>query len=240
MGLIVYVLGLAAVFMTAFYMFRALFMTFDGDFRGGAEAEVRQDTDEAIGTPPGSRELARVSAGHGRADGDTRRAGPGGRLRREPAHQPWTWCPIHWFADFMGEGPVEVHVPAFDIFLAVVSSAFAVAGIGVAYMLYYRQSWSAEAVGERLKAAYTVLSRKYYFDELYEEFIVRKALYEGVARALDWGDKNVVDKLVNGVGWLGANVGTPLRQVQTGQLQQYGAAISVGILVILGLYLWFL
>ena len=33
-GVIVYLLGLAAVFMTAFYMFRALFMTFDGDFRG--------------------------------------------------------------------------------------------------------------------------------------------------------------------------------------------------------------
>ena len=37
-----------------------------------------------------------------------------------------------------------------------------------------------------------------------------------------------------------ANVGTALRQVQTGQLQEYGAAISVGILTIVGLYLWFL
>ena len=237
-GMIVYALGLAAVFMTAFYMFRALFMTFDGDFRGGAEVEAGEVDD------PSELHLGHVSL----------HESP--RVMVVPmailavlavivgfVANPLTnlgLVPIHWFADFMGEGPVEVHVPAFDIFLAVVSSAFAVAGIGVAYMLYYRQSWSAEAVGERLKAAYTVLSRKYYFDELYEEFIVRKALYEGVARALDWGDKNVVDKLVNGVGWLGANVGTPLRQVQTGQLQQYGAAISVGILVILGLYLWFL
>ena len=237
-GMIVYALGLAAVFMTAFYMFRALFMTFDGDFRGGAEVEAGEVDD------PSELHLGHVSL----------HESP--RVMVVPmailavlavivgfVANPLTnlgIVPIHWFADFMGEGPVEVHVPAFDIFLAVVSSAFAVAGIGVAYMLYYRQSWSAEAVGERLKAAYTVLSRKYYFDELYEEFIVRKALYEGVARALDWGDKNVVDKLVNGVGWLGANVGTPLRQVQTGQLQQYGAAISVGILVILGLYLWFL
>ena len=148
--------------------------------------------------------------------------------------------PIHWFAHFMGEGPVEVHVPAFDITLAVVSSVFAIAGIGVAYMVYYRQSWSADAIGERLKAAYTLLSRKYYFDELYEEVIVRRVLYNGVARVLDWGDKNVVDKVVNTIGWFGANVGVPLRQIQTGQLQQYGAAISVGILVMMGLYLWFL
>ena len=131
-------------------------------------------------------------------------------------------------------------MPEFDIVLAVISSVFAVAGIGVAYMVYYRQSWSADAIGERLNAAYTLLSRKYYFDELYEDVIVRRALYNGVARILDWGDKNVVDKVVNTVGWFGANVGVPLRQIQTGQLQQYGAAISVGILVMMGLYLWFL
>ena len=64
--------------------------------------------------------------------------------------------------------------------------------------------------------------------------------YNGAARILDWGDKNVVDWVADRIGWLGANVGTPLRQLQTGQLQQYGAAISVGILIMLGLYLWFL
>ena len=237
-GMIVYVLGLAAVFMTAFYMFRALFMTFDGDFRGGAEAES-QDTDDA----------SELHLGHVSLHESPRvMVAPMAILAALAVvigfvANPLTnlgVVPIHWFADFMGEGPVEVHVPAFDIVLAVVSSVFAIAGIGVAYMIYYRQSWSAEAIGERLKAAYTLLSRKYYFDELYEDLIVRKAIYNGIARLLDWGDKNVVDKVVNTLGWFGANVGTPLRQIQTGQLQQYGAAVSVGILVMMGLYLWFL
>ena len=237
-GMIVYALGLAAVFMTAFYMFRALFMTFDGDFRGGAEVEAGEVDD------PSELHLGHVSL----------HESP--RVMVVPmailavlavvigfVANPLTnlgVVPIHWFADFMGEGPVEVHVPAFDIVLAVVSSVFAIAGIGVAYMIYYRQTWSAEAIGERLKAAYTLLSRKYYFDELYEDLIVRKAIYNGIARLLDWGDKNVVDKVVNTLGWFGANVGTPLRQIQTGQLQQYGAAVSAGILVMMGLYLWFL
>ena len=237
-GMIVYALGLAAVFMTAFYMFRALFMTFDGDFRGGAEAEADEMDD------PSELHLGHVSL----HESPRVMVAPMAILAVLAVivgfvANPLTnlgLVPIHWFADFMGEGPVEVHVPKFDILLAVVSSAFAFAGIGVAYMIYYRQSWSAEAIGQRLKAAYTVLSRKYYLDELYEDLIVRRALHEGVARVLDWGDKNVVDKLVNGVGWLGTNVGTPLRQIQTGQIQQYGAAISVGILVLMGLYLWFL
>ena len=42
------------------------------------------------------------------------------------------------------------------------------------------------------------------------------------------------------VGWLGANLGSALRQAQSGQLQGYGAAISVGIVFIVGLYIFFL
>ena len=238
-GYFVYALGLAAVFMTAFYMFRALFMTFDGDFRGGADAEGRDAGEEA-----GGLHLGHVSL----------------------HESPWVMVlpmallavlavligfvsnplvdlglvPAHWFAHFMGEGWVYVKIPSFDLPLAVVSSAVAVAGIFVAYMMYYRQRWSAEAMGQRFRAAYTTLSRKYYFDELYEDILVRRVFYNGAARILDWGDKNVVDWVADRIGWLGANVGTPLRQLQTGQLQQYGAAISVGILIILGLYLWFL
>ena len=238
-GYLVYLLGLAAVFMTAFYMFRALFMTFDGDFRGGADSEA-QDTGEE------SEEL---------------------HLGHVSLHEsPWVMVapmailavlailagfitnplvdlglvPAHWFAHFMGEGWVYVKIPSFDLPLALVSTAVALAGIFVAYMMYYRQRWSAEAMGQRFKSAYTTLSRKYYFDELYEDIIVRSVFYNGAARILDWGDKNIVDWAADRIGWLGANVGTPLRQLQTGQLQQYGAAISVGILIMLGLYLWFL
>ena len=238
-GYFVYILGLAAVFMTAFYMFRALFMTFDGDFRGGADSEAQDAGEE-------SEEL---------------------HLGHVSLHEsPWVMVaplailavlailigfvsnplvdlglvPAHWFAHFMGEGWVAVKIPTFDLPLAVVSSAVALAGIFVAYMMYYRQRWSAEAMGQRFKSAYTTLSRKYYFDELYEDIIVRRVFYNGAARILDWGDKNIVDWAADRIGWLGANVGTPLRQLQTGQLQQYGAAISVGILIMLGLYLWFL
>ena len=238
-GYFVYALGLAAVFMTAFYMFRALFMTFDGDFRGGADSEAQDAGEE-------SEEL---------------------HLGHVSLHEsPWVMVaplailavlavlvgfitnplvdlgivPKHWFTHFMGEGWVAVKIPDFDILLALVSTAVALAGIFVAYMMYYRQAWSAEAMGQRFKSAYTTLSRKYYFDELYEDILVRSVFYNGAARILDWGDKNVVDWAADRIGWLGANVGTPLRQLQTGQLQQYGAAISVGILVMLGLYLWFL
>ena len=237
-GLVVYALGLIAAFMTAFYMFRALFMTFNGEFRGGAETEAAESEDAedlhlghvslhespvSMVTPMVVLAILAVVAGF--------------------VFNPLTdlgIVPIHWFTHFMGDGSVAVEIPAFDVALAVVSSVVAVAGIFVAYMMYFRQTWSPEAVGRRFSYVYTLLSAKYYFDELYEGLLVRRFFYGSVARLLDWGDKNVVDRIANMIGWLGANVGSALRQFQTGQIQQYAAAISIGVTVILGLYLWFL
>ena len=86
-------------------------------------------------------------------------------------------------------------------------------------------------------ATFVTMYRKYYFDEMYERYIVTKGFYNGIARSLDWTDKSVVDRTMAAVGWLGANTGSALRQVQTGQLQSYGAMVSVGILVIFGIFL---
>ncbi len=237
-GTLVYALGLITVFLTAFYMFRALFMTFHADFRGGADAEAKQSDD------PDSLHLGSVSL---HESGWTMVA-PMVVLAVLAAIAGFAFNPLvdlvvvpaHWFAHFMGEGSVAVEIPKFDTTLAAVSSAAAVAGIFTAYMMYHRRAWSAEWVGARLAPLYTLLASKYYFDELYEDLLVRRLYYGGIARALDWADKSVIDRIANVIGWLGANVGGALRQFQTGQLQQYGAAISIGIIVIMGLYLWFL
>ena len=237
LGMFLYALGIIAAFMTAFYMFRALFMTFHGEFRGGAEREAADAED------PSALHLGHVSL----HESPRAMVAPMAVLAVLAViigfvANPLTdlgIVPIHWFAHFMGEGPVAVKIPEFDIALAAVSTIVALAGIGVAYMMYYRKAWSAEAMGARFKPIYALLSRKYYFDELYEDVITRRAFYESAARALDWADKNIVDKIADRVGWFGANVGTPLRQLQTGQIQQYAAAISVGIIVIMILYLWF-
>ena len=95
-------------------------------------------------------------------------------------------------------------------------------------------------MAERVRTLHQLLVRKYYMDELYEDAVVTRGFYGGLARALDWVDRKVVDNVVNHVGMFARNVGRPLREVQTGQLQVYGLAISVGILVIFGVYLLFL
>ena len=232
-SLTVFWLALAAVFMTSLYIFRALFMTFEGEFAGGAAAdpEVEGDGGEVhlaesprvMVWPLVALGVASVLAGF--------------------FVNPTTGLgivPIHWLTHFLGQGPVALEAEEFSIGIATGTSLVALAGILLAYDMYYVGRVSPQAVASKLRPAYVLLSRKYYYDEGTEDYLVTRGFYLGVARGLDWFDKAVVDRLANAIGWLGANVGTALRQVQTGQLQGYGMAISAGILVILGVYLFFL
>ena len=229
----VFWLALAAVFMTAFYIFRALFMTFEGEFRGGADADSDAGADAGevhlAESPPVMvwplAVLGAASVLAGFVANPTTDLGV---------------VPIHWLSDFLRTSWVNVEVQSFNKWMAAASSLVAVAGIGLAYLMYYSRQVSAQRVADRLRPLHVLLLRKYYIDEAYEDMVVRRGLYRGLARSLDWADKSIVDRLVNIVGWTGANIGGALRQVQTGQLQSYGVVISVGILAIFGLYLFFL
>ena len=232
-GQIVFWLALVAVFMTSFYIFRAIFMTFGGEFRGGIDSDPDTEAHGAVvhlAESPmimiGPLVLLAVAA-----------------VLTGFLMNPLTdlgLVPIHWLTEFLDHGPVHVEAEAFNIGIATGSSLVALAGILVAYDLYSTKRLSADNLGRRFKAAYTVLYRKYYFDEATEGLLVTRAFYRGLSRGLDWADKSVVDKAVNWIGLFSANVGGALRQVQTGQLQGYGMAISVGVLLIVGVYLFFL
>jgi len=228
----VFWLAITAVFMTSIYIFRALFMTFEGEFKGGAEAEpgggahgeqVHLAESPAVMVGPlivlG---VASILAGF--------LVNPITDLRLIPAH---------WLTNFLGSGTVPVETEGFHIALAAASSAVAAVGIVLAYLVYSGRL-SFGPVARILAPAHTLLSRKYYFDEAYEGFLVSRFFYGGVARGLDWIDRSVIDRIAGVIGWLGANFGGALRQVQTGQLQGYGAAISVGIILIIGVYIFFL
>jgi NADH:ubiquinone oxidoreductase subunit 5 (subunit L)/multisubunit Na+/H+ antiporter MnhA subunit len=84
---------------------------------------------------------------------------------------------------------------------------------------------------------YKILSQRYYMDQLYEGLIVRRVLYGGLFRITAWFDERVVDGLVDLAGWSARSSGRALSMLQTGQIQAYGAGISVGVIAILVAYL---
>ena len=85
----------------------------------------------------------------------------------------------------------------------------------------------------RLGPIHTLLARKYFMDELYEGLLVRRLFYRSFAAATDWIDRSFVDGFVDLVGGLCRNGGRLVAQLQTGQVQFYGAVIVLGAVLML-------
>ncbi|HEX9016258.1 MAG TPA: NADH-quinone oxidoreductase subunit L [Chloroflexota bacterium] len=229
---IVFWIGLFTAFLTAFYMFRAWFLTFTGEPRW-------------------------LTASGGSGDGET-----GGHDSHQSSHDghdhhgpslphesPWVmaaplvilmvpsllsgfWGSPFWPGLNVGsflEGKHEaVEVNGIVMALSIVAG---LGGIALAWVMYYRRSLSPEKVAGWFGPMYTVLINKWWIDEFYNGVIV-KYLVLGTARLMLLFDTYVVDATVNGVGSATRSAGGLLRQVQTGKLQNYGWAMYAGALVI--------
>ncbi len=243
---LVFFLALAAVFLTAFYMFRVVIMTFHGSFRGGVEAEHPQTTpaQPTHDTHGAGHDRPQVS-GHGGvhlAESPLVMVAPmlvlavlavGAGYVANPLGD-MAGVPAHWFVEFLGE-----HAEPFNFGLAAVSTLVALAGIGLAALMYGRRTPSPEGVGRAFGPVRTLLFNKYYMDALYEDVVVRSVFYRGLARGLNWFDREVIDRLVDGIGWISRNGGKVYAVLQNGQAQGYGLAVSLGVLLVVGVYLVF-
>ena len=103
----------------------------------------------------------------------------------------------------------------------------------MAYVMYSAKWLSPSRItGGVFKPFYTLFSRKYYMDELYENIIVKKLLLNGLFKGFQKVDENVIDGLVNGVAGGTSKSGNVLRKLQTGNLQYYGLFIGIGVVAI--------
>ena len=233
---------LAGVIVTAFYTIRMIILTFHGQFRGGIDRELEE---KAQASPAGASH-------HG-----------GVHLAEPPwvmllpmlvlgvfavlvgylANPQWTkeiGIPRHWITGFLGDGlsaalGVVGHAETLDFsrWMATVSTVAALSGIGLAWLLYLRRSDQRTDPLERVKPVHTLLSQKYYMDSLYENLVVRKGFYKVLAGTTDWIDSNIVDRIVDTIGWLFRNIGTAIGKFQTGQVQAYMTGIAFGVLAII-------
>ncbi|MFC1914987.1 NADH-quinone oxidoreductase subunit L [Chloroflexota bacterium] len=212
---ILFYLALITVFMTAFYMFRAVFITFGGEYRGGsAEAHGH-------GSKPHESPAVMVVPMV---------------ILAVPAVISGFWNVTGQFGAFLGHG--ETHGFAEGFFgilthpLPWISLAAAVLGIFLAYAMYSAKWISAEWVGKLFFPLYTLFSRKYWLDELYQNVFVKKTLVNGSFVGLQKFDENGVDGIVNGVANATIAGGRAIRKAQSGQLQLYGLSIGIGVLAI--------
>ena len=227
--------------MTAFYIFRAIILTFHGEFKGGIEAEQSIKTPEHkvhLGESPKVMIIPMIVL--------ATIAVLVGFIVNAPTSLG-IFNP-HWFGELLvpsvvgtghGELPSEIKHHSFNFTIAVLSNIIALAGFGLAYMLYKSKKFSVQSFSQKLNGVHSILARKFFFDEIYEGFIVKKIFYKYLAGGLDWLDRAIIDKSVNNIGWVIRNIGKPILKVQNGQLQFYALVMPMGIFILFGvLIVW--
>ena len=233
---------IAGVVVTAFYTIRMIILTFHGDFRGGIDREL---DDKAQFVPAGA-------SNHG-----------GVHLAESPwvmllpmlvlgvaavllgylANPQWTeeiGIPKHWITGFLGDGlqaalgiHEHAHTLDFSRWMATISTLAALSGIGLAALVYVRRRGQVKDPLEKAGQVHTLISQKYYIDTLYEDVMVRKGFFRIFAGLFDWMDRNLVDGVVELVGWFFRNIGTAIGKFQTGQVQAYATGVAFGVLAII-------
>jgi len=125
-----------------------------------------------------------------------------------------------------------------ELMLMGISTGLAVAGIGIAWYFWRRNRAAADDMARRFSGVHRLLLNKYYVDEIYDAAIVQPirivstgALWKGI-------DAGGIDLAVNGVG-MGVRGGSSLlRRLQTGSIRAYAASLFLGVVLVLGYYLW--
>jgi NADH-quinone oxidoreductase subunit L len=119
-----------------------------------------------------------------------------------------------------------------------VSSAIAIGGILVAAFIWLQRREIADSMARSLAPIHKLLLNKYYVDEVYDATVVRpvQALSrEGLWRGVDVG---LIDGAVNGVAALVDAGSLVLRRLQTGSVRAYAGSFFIGVVLMLGYYLW--
>ena len=221
---LLFVVAMAVVFMTAFYTFRAIFLTFEGDYRGGEQPEHGAEHDAHAGKPHESPWVMAlpllILAVPATLAG----------FVNLPLHS--TRALAHLLEGALPASSTEaLHHEHFVTGIAVASTALAFSGIGLAWAIYQAKAISAESLQKIWGPVHTLVARKYYMDDLYEGLIVREGLYNFLTRIGQWFDTNIVDGAVNGAATVTRRTGDGLRWVQSGSFQAYGTVGFAGLIV---------
>ena len=209
---LLWVLGVATALMTAFYMFRLIYMTFFGAYRGpawehGAGGGHGQEGEEHGHAWHGPHESPRwMTLPLVVLAGGAILAGFVGVPVAFEALWPWTAAIEHFLhPSFVAEGAhvaEEAHHMSLlgELGLMAFSVLIALGGIWFAYRNYVERPEAAEQMAAILAGPHRVLTNKYYVDELYDATVVRGTM--GSADGLWTVDRRVVDGAVNGTGWM--------------------------------------
>ncbi|MDQ4002371.1 MAG: NADH-quinone oxidoreductase subunit L [Actinomycetota bacterium] len=207
---ILYAMALLTVFLTAFYIFRAIFVAFMGE----PQTEGAREAVESPGIMTGPMMILAFLAVVSGLVGTPLRDFFGELV-----------APSTFAAEVLG---LEPH--PFSYLLAAISVAAGVGGIALAYALYVPKPERATALSRRFSGLYAFLDNGWYFDALYGALFVRPAM--AVGRFVREFDQRALGRFVTGVGRGASGIGERLRPLQSGGAQNYALFILVSVLIL--------
>ena len=254
---VLWALAVVTAFLTATYMFRLVYLAFYGD-RRAAPAETHA-SDHAHGTAHDSHPSTPLGAGHAdHAHGAHLHDAPPamaialivlavGSIAAGFVGVPQALGGHNQIDSFLAPSFRALGAPAVEaahgdtateLALMGFSVLVALAGIGLAAALFLKRPERADALATRFGGVHTLLLNKYYVDELYNAVIVQPI--KRISSGLLWRgvDAGVIDGTVNGVGLVVRGWSAVLRRLQTGSVRAYAMSFFVGVVWIVGYYLW--
>ncbi len=222
-SVILWLIGAIAAILTAFYMFRAVYLTFYGTPRFDTHHHTPHEVNWKMWLP--LVVLAALST-------------VGGFLAMPSvfgagnAFESWLE-PVVSHGEAISLAAGASSSGALEWSLMAVSVALALLGILVAYRLYERKTTLAAAEA-RLGATYQIVHNKFYVDEIYDAGVVQPIF--NISNSFLWKiiDVGIIDGFINGVAHA-AEIGSGwIRRIQTGIAQNYAVLIVVGLVVVVG------
>jgi NADH-quinone oxidoreductase subunit L len=227
-GRTLYAFGLVTALLTAFYMFRLIFLTFFGRPRYDEKKVHVHESPWSMLGPLVVLAILSVIGG-------------------------WFALPAFfqgpdYFANFLAplfrgheavQAGSEASAHQLELILAGVAVAAALIGLGVAYWLYVRRPQKADELAKSMRPAYTTLLNKYYVDELYAFLVVRPLLW--ISTNVFWKAADVagIDGTVNGIAHGARAIGDGVRHSQSGNTRSYAVWVVVGAIVLLAvIFFW--
>ena len=221
-GMYAFWLGIAAAFMTAFYSWRLLFMTFHGKPRCDAETLAHVHESPRVMIWPlfilAAGAIVSGALGYHLFVGDGLAEFWGDSVQMLPTHTA--------LAD-------AHHVP---IWVKVLPIAMGIGGIALAYYMYMVKTDLPGVWAAKLRPAYLLSYNKWYFDEIYDRIFVRPAFYLG--RGF-WksGDGAVIDGVgPDGIAATTMRIARRASALQSGYLYHYAFAMLIGVVVLVTFY----
>jgi NADH-quinone oxidoreductase subunit L len=217
---LLYWMSLVTAGLTAFYTFRAVFMTFTGPTRVPEEAGHHAHESPPLMTVP-LMILAVASAVSG-----------------------WWLFRTQALAGFLASTPsltcptiADTAVPhAFHLDVALQGTLAAAVGIALAALGHFGRRSDGPQMERYLGPLETLFANRFYIDQLYAALVVKPL--EVVALIAAAFDRHVVDGIVDGIGRLPGVLGGGVRRLQSGLLQRYALAGVMGTLLIVIALAW--